>query len=121
LESFTSLTDCSGILYASTSLNGDKGRDLLDKATQALLSAVNTSPAPEILWSMQYQHRPSSGSDPLPTQSNSQVLRFPPPSMDLAFDDAVFDNVKEVWQKIVGEDGGEFLAFKDREVYDDDE
>jgi hypothetical protein len=41
--------------------------------------------------------------------------------MDLAFDDDVFDNVKEVWQKIVGEDGGEFLAFKDREVYDDDE
>jgi hypothetical protein len=70
---------------------------------------------------MQYQHRPSSGSDPLPTQSSSQVLRFPPPSMDLAFDDAVFDHVKEVWQKIVGEDGGEFLAFKDREVYDDDE
>ena len=41
--------------------------------------------------------------------------------MDLAFDDAILDNVKEVWQKIVGENGGEFLVFQDREQYDDDE
>ena len=41
--------------------------------------------------------------------------------MDLAFDDMVLENVREVWQKIVGDDGGEFLIFQDREVYDDDE
>jgi hypothetical protein len=41
--------------------------------------------------------------------------------MDLAFDDAVLENVKEVWQKIVGDEAGEFLVFQDREAYDDDE
>lgn len=41
--------------------------------------------------------------------------------MDLAFDDAVLENVKEVWQKIVGHEAGEFLVFQDREAYDDDE
>lgn len=41
--------------------------------------------------------------------------------MDLAFDDKILDDVKEVWQKIVGEDAGEFLVFQDREQYDDDE
>ena len=41
--------------------------------------------------------------------------------MDLAFDDSMFDNVKAIWQNIMGEEGGEFLVFQDREVYDDDE
>jgi hypothetical protein len=41
--------------------------------------------------------------------------------MDLAFDDSMFDRVKNVWKKIVGEDAGEFLVFQDREVYDEDE
>jgi hypothetical protein len=120
LASFTSLTDCSGILYASTSLASDRGRDLLNKAIDALLSTVDTS-APEVLWSVQFQHRPSSGSDPLAADLGDRVLRFPPPSMDLAFDDAVLGHVKEVWQKIMGDEGGEFLSFQDREVYDDDE
>jgi hypothetical protein len=41
--------------------------------------------------------------------------------MDLAFDDAVLDNVKSVWEKVTGQDGGEFLVFQDREMYMDDE
>lgn len=41
--------------------------------------------------------------------------------MDLAFDDAVLDNVKEIWQKIQGNDSGEFLVFQDREAYTDDD
>jgi hypothetical protein len=41
--------------------------------------------------------------------------------MDLAFDDTVLDNVKNVWQKISGDDAGEFLVFQDREAYDEDE
>jgi hypothetical protein len=48
-------------------------------------------------------------------------LRFPPPSLDLAFEDCIFDNVKEVWQKVLGDEAGEFLVFKDREAYDDDD
>lgn len=110
----------SGILYASTSLSSDKGFELLKKAIRGLLVAVLVNPMPDILWSAEYRQHASSGSEALP-DGNEHVLRFPTPSMDLAFDDAILDNVEEVWQKIVGEDGGEFLVFQDREQYDDDE
>ncbi|KAF2629534.1 FAD/NAD(P)-binding domain-containing protein [Macroventuria anomochaeta] len=108
------------ILYSSTSLSSEMGFGLLRKAVDALLVAVEVTPKPDVLWSIQYQQHASSGTETLPA-GNEHILGFPPPSMDLAFDDALLDNVKEVWQKIVGEDGGEFLVFQDREVYDDDE
>lgn len=41
--------------------------------------------------------------------------------MDLAFDDTLLDNVRELWQKIMGAEGEEFLVFQDREQYEDDE
>jgi len=41
--------------------------------------------------------------------------------MDHAFDDLILDNVKEVWQKIAGDDAGEFLVFQDREMEADDD
>jgi hypothetical protein len=41
--------------------------------------------------------------------------------MDLAFDDSILDNVREVWQKITGDDAREFLVFQDREVEADDD
>ena len=109
-----------GILYASTSLGSEKGFELLRRAVDALLASVEVSPKPDVLWQAQYQQHASSGSGALHTDSE-HGLSFPPPSMDLAFDDAIFDNVKEVWQKIMGEDSGDFLVFQDREQYDDDE
>ncbi|KAH7090537.1 rab geranylgeranyl transferase escort protein-like protein [Paraphoma chrysanthemicola] len=108
------------LLYASTSLSGERGSTLLTKAVGALLSSVDVSPTPSILWSAQYQQHATSGTERLQS-GNDRVLRFPPPSLDLAFEDAIFDNVKEVWQKVVGDEAGEFLVFKDRETYDDDE
>lgn len=108
------------IMYASTSLSSDKGFELLQEAIQALLEAVDVSPQPTVLWSAQYQQRASSGSE-VSAADTRNVLSFPPPSMDLAFDDAILDNVKEIWQTIVGSESGEFLVFQDREVYDDDE
>jgi hypothetical protein len=108
-------------LYASTSLSGQNGLDLLQKANEALLSAVDVTPAPSILWSVKWQQQPSSGSESLPTGTDSNVLCFPPQSFDLAFDDSVLDNVKDVWQQIVGVDAGDFLVFQDREAYTDEE
>lgn len=110
----------SGILYASTSVSSENGFVLLSKAVDALLASVDVSPAPDVLWSAQYQQHASSGAEILPAD-NERVLSFPSPSMDLAFDDTILDNVKVVWQNIVGEDGGDFLVFQDREQYDDDE
>ncbi|CAN9131749.1 unnamed protein product [Alternaria alternata] len=108
------------VLYASTSMHNQDGFALLRKAIESLLSAQDITPSPTILWSVEYQQRASSGSEALPSD-NDHVVRFPPTSMDLAFDDAVLENVKEVWQKIVGDEAGEFLVFQDREAYDDDE
>jgi len=108
------------ILYASTSLSSDKGFELLKMAVDALLEAIDVSLKTAVLWSAQYRQQASSGLETLPADSH-QVLSFAPPSMDLAFDDSIFDNVKSIWQKITGEEDGEFLVFQDREVYDDDE
>jgi hypothetical protein len=98
-----------------------QGFELLSKAVDALLASVDVSPPPTSLWSTQYQQRPTSGTETLPMGDDEHVLRFPPPSTDLAFDDTVFDRVKDVWQKIMGGDVGEFLVFQDREIYDDDD
>ncbi|KAF1929468.1 rab proteins geranylgeranyltransferase component A [Didymella exigua CBS 183.55] len=108
------------ILYASTSLSSDKGFELLRQAVDALLTSVEFSPKPDVLWSVQYQQHASSGFEAL-VANTEHVLKFPFPSMNLAFDDTIFDGVKEVWRKIVGEDSGDFLVFQDREQYDDDE
>ncbi len=41
---------------------------------------------------------------------------------DLALEDSLLTNVKEAWEKIVGEETGEgFLIFNDREGEDEDD
>lgn len=82
---------------------------------------MNVTPAASVLWSAKYQQRPTSGTDILPTGNNDRVLRFSPPSSDLAFDDDMFARVKDVWEKVMDGDAAEFLSFQDREIYDDDE
>jgi Rab proteins geranylgeranyltransferase component A len=57
---------------------------------------------------------------------DSHVLTFRSPSLDLVFDDEVFDSVKEAWRLIMGSEANnnEFMVFPDREVGvggDDDE
>jgi hypothetical protein len=108
-------------LYASTLLEGQRGFDLIAKAIDTLLAKVDVSPIPTLLWSARYQQRPTSGTDTLPADTDEHTLRFPPASMDLAFDDSMFDCVKDVWEKIVGPDAGDFLVFQDREAYDEDD
>lgn len=110
------------ILYASTSLNGEKGFHLLEQAVRELLSAVEVTPVPTALWSVRYEQHSSGATSPLPASNNEHILNFPPPSMDLAFDDSTLEQVREVWQKILGDHAGEFMVFQDREaVADDDE
>ena len=112
--------DILGVLYAST-LAYDDGFELLQKAVDALLSVVEVTPPPKVLWSARYRQQPCSGTEILPS-GITNVVRFPPSSMDVVFDDQVLGNVRDVWQKIVGEDvGEEFLVFQDREEYPEDE
>jgi hypothetical protein len=85
-----------GVVYASTS----GPQELNTLATNRLLQSVGESPSPDILWSLRYQ------------QHNS---------LDLVFDESVLDLVKAQWRDIVGENGGDFLAFEDRNPVGDDE
>jgi hypothetical protein len=100
---------------------GERGFQLLGKAVDSLMAAVDVTPAPSVLWAAQYQQQATSGTDLISADTGDHILRFPPAPMDLAFDDSIFDRVKETWEKIVGKDAGEFLVFQDREVYDDDD
>jgi hypothetical protein len=102
-------------------LSDKRGFALLSKAVDTLLASVVVSPSPSVLWRTQYQQRPTSGTEQLPADVGDNVVRFGPMSMDLAFDDVMFDRVKDVWQKIMGENAGDFLVFQDRESYDEDE
>lgn len=112
----------TGILYASVALSGDKGAELLKKAVGALLSSIDASPVPSILWSAQYQQRPSSGAEALRENNDPRVIRFNPVPIDLAFDDTILENnVQAAWQKILGDEAEEFLVFQDREAYTDDD
>ncbi|RMZ74212.1 rab geranylgeranyl transferase escort [Pyrenophora seminiperda CCB06] len=108
------------VLYASTLTYDKGGLELLQKAVESLLSVVEVTPPPKVLWSIRYRQQPSSGTEILPS-SIDNVLRFPPASMELAFDDQMLDNVKDVWRKIEGENAGEFLVFQDREDYTEEE
>jgi hypothetical protein len=108
-------------LYASTALGGSDGFQLLQFATDALLSGADVTPSPAILWSLQYEQRAGAESSVLPTHPDDHALVFPPVPLDLATVDSVLDHVKEAWQEIMGDEGGEFLVFADRETYDDNE
>lgn len=94
---------------------------MLERAVQSLLLTVDIKPTPTVLWSVQYEQHPGGASSSLPVSADEHVLNFPPTSMDFAFDDSILDNVREVWQKIAGDDAGEFLVFQDREAMTDDD
>jgi hypothetical protein len=67
---------------------------------------------------------PETKVEPPASPSNDVFLRFPRPSLDLAFDDDVFERVAKVWRRILGTEaeGVEFLRFADREgEVDEDE
>jgi hypothetical protein len=118
----TWLTRCSGILYASTSLSDEVGFQLLKKAVDALLSTVDVTPTPTVMWCMQYQQHTNSSTGSAKTPSTGHVLKMSPPSLHLAFEDATLDRVRELWEKIMGDEADEFLVFEDRDAnVDDDE
>lgn len=58
----------------------------------------------------------SAGQVPIKVSTLADgILVFPSMPSDLAFDDAILDQVKSAWLKIMGSDAGVFLAFEDRE------
>lgn len=119
-------------------------RERVNASVQKLLASCPVSPEdaeqPSILWSMHYISRGLSpvhvfardtttgGSDMAsaakqasnnltPTPKLAGVLAFPPPSLDLAFDDSVIDHVMSAWRQIMGDeaDDATFMRFERRE------
>ncbi len=117
-----------GVLYASISTSTDIGYGLLDHAVERILECVETGEQPtEVLWSMRYQQRsqwstavsqdqPSKASPQPDPQELKNTMVFPSPTLDLAFDDSILEQVQEAWQKINAADPeSNFMIFEDRQ------
>lgn len=78
--------------------------------------SVDEQQAPKVLWSLAYQqHLDPWGETSEHGHGSDRVLEFLPSSLDLVFDDAIIEDVKRIWQKIMGEDATDFLVFEERE------
>lgn len=104
------------------------GDALLSKAIQKFLATIPEDPQPEILWSLEYTKQytfpnlTTSKAEKTPLGSSSQIILLPDLSPNLVVEDSLLDNVKDVWEKIVGEEKGDgFMVFEDREGLSDDE
>lgn len=71
---------------------------------------------------MHYEQHSRSNRD-APATTHESVLAFPPPSLELKFDDSMLDYVRTMWEKIMGEDAEPdfFMKFEDREAIDDED
>lgn len=114
-----------GVVHANVALAGDAGQSVLERAVNMLLASVDAKAS--VLWSLRFTQLGNSFGENIPDVSrhpvSERVLSFPPPSLDLAFDDSVIDRVRTVWKMIMGDevDDSQFLQFEDREgALDDD-
>ncbi|ORY18694.1 GDP dissociation inhibitor-domain-containing protein [Clohesyomyces aquaticus] len=111
------------VLYASIALKGTAGFQYLKKSVEALLLSLDVTPSPTTLLSVQYEQQSRPSMQLLASETDEPTNNSSSSSMDLAFDDSVLDQVKGLWQEIMGEDAGKFLVFEDREanMTEDDE
>lgn len=117
------------VIYGSVSIPGPQGQSLVKAAVDKLLATVtNPNGQAKVLWSLQYTQlgRENESVDAAqairPGSLPDNVICFPPSGLDLAFEDATLDMVKEAWKLIMG-DGfseDEFMKFEDREAVQDD-
>lgn len=113
----------TGIIYGSVAVSGPEGHTLLERAVDRLLQAEG--PKAFALWSMRYNQLGNLSNNGAPSTIqilSPHVFSFPPPSLDLAFEDETVDMIKQAWVKIVGDevDHDEFMIFEDREGTSDD-
>ncbi|KAL9115633.1 MAG: hypothetical protein Q9227_000001 [Pyrenula ochraceoflavens] len=114
-----------GIIYASTLSSDTSDFIILDEAVNKLLRATNGSDA-HLLWSLHYLQSGRFSSDGNVGISRSpasqRILVFPPPSLDLEFDDGIIDSIREVWRIVMGaESDDEFMMLAPRRRHEDDD
>ncbi|KAE8327640.1 GDP dissociation inhibitor-domain-containing protein [Aspergillus sergii] len=115
------------VVYGSVSHAGARGQSLIESAVHRLLQS-NAEPDAKVLWSLRYTQLGLSSNGANAHSSkfegpSSNILCFPPPSLDLGFDDALIDRVKEVWKLVMGDEANEqeFMNFEEREHADDED
>lgn len=111
-----------GVIYSSVSIPGPQGQSLIEQAVGKLLDSA-ADPEAKVLWALRYTQLGRSDETPSElTVLPHNILAFPPPSLDLAFDDSVLDTVKEAWRLVMGHEtaGQEYMVFEDREPDDEE-
>ncbi|KAL4973333.1 GDP dissociation inhibitor [Aspergillus desertorum] len=112
------------VLYGSVSYTGRQGQSLISDAIDKLLQS-SAEPDARVLWSLRYTQlgRAVGGKAYRANVVSDNVIRFPAPSLDLAFDDSTIDLVKDAWSIVIGDEASpdEFMKFEDRENYPDEE
>ncbi|KAF5865314.1 Rab proteins geranylgeranyltransferase componentA [Aspergillus alliaceus] len=116
------------VVYGSVGIPGAQGQSLIEKAVHRLLQ-LNADPDAKVLWSLRYTQLGLASNGVADARSSKlarpspNILCFPPPSLDLAFDDAVIDRVRDAWNLIMGDEANEyeFMNFEDRERADDED
>lgn len=113
-----------GVIYGNVSVPGAAGEKLITEAVEKLLHAFETTeshPAAAILWSLHYTQvgvlRQDIAEDPVVPETKGAVICLRPPSLDLAFDDSLIDEIRAIWKKIVGDEEAreqDFMVFEDR-------
>ncbi|KAI9804933.1 MAG: Rab proteins geranylgeranyltransferase component A [Piccolia ochrophora] len=117
------------ILYASTLLTPltPSPTTILTTAIDRLLSSLTETPAPQVLYTLQYtQTAPPTNIDSSTT--HARILTLPPVSPSLVFSDTLLDDVKSAWRRIMLDLDGEdavseesFLVFEERGGDHDDD
>ncbi|KAG2419020.1 hypothetical protein HFD88_002124 [Aspergillus terreus] len=110
------------VIYSSVSIPGPEGQSLIEQAVGKLLDSA-ADPEAKVLWALRYTQLGRSDETPSElTVLPHNILAFPPPSLDLAFDDSVLDTVKEAWRLVMGDEtaGQEYMVFEDREPDDEE-
>ena len=118
--------DLAGVIYSSVGIEMENvGYKWLDAALSALLHSIDGNEKVESLWKLQFYHLSEdepNARDQRDEESDGEPVVYlsPPSSTDLAFDDGVLRDVRQVWQKLSGEIDG-FMQFEEREASNNDD
>ncbi|KAF3491391.1 uncharacterized protein GIQ15_00908 [Arthroderma uncinatum] len=113
------------IIYGYVLLPADEGRTMLESAVDNLLKSTDANA--KIIWSANFTQLGRLEDEKVADNElkgiHDQTFVFPAPELDLAFEDGLIDQVKEVWKAILGSEADEsgFLKFDDREGMVDEE
>lgn len=111
-----------GILHLTT-LSSPNSQQILSNALSAVIIALSTEgeEPPKRLYQFSYEQSQSSPD----LSIDGTIITLPSPRLDLAFDDASLDPIRETWDtvnRILGEgDPGDYMTFEDREGVDEDD